>query len=374
LNDLADIGGPLGPAAPRAQARRLDGGYEVRISRRGDALSATVVSHRAPGALRVAEGRAAPEAAGLAGLLFPINATAQTAAALSAAEGALKVALTPAQVAARRLLVGFETASACAWRMGLAWSQLTGGLAHAEIVREARDAAAAAVGAIYENGDWARIGGGAIRPRPAELLEQTNAMRHALRLLAPMFDDIAPDAPAIGDIEARTWPLLDETGIERAATALSEDAGFAARPHLSGRAVEESPRAILGRSEITEGLATWFRAQAEFAAGLPDRLERALRDVRESDPASVNLKGSGKGWGIAVTARGRIIHWMSIERGKVRAWRAIEPTDWNFAPKGPVARAAELLSPDADLADAGRWIVAAFDPSAPCRVIVDEGA
>lgn len=357
--------------AVSAPARRLDAGYELRLAARDGVIGARVTSKRPAGALRVAEGRPAAEAAGLAGMLFPMNATAQTAAALSAAEAALKVNLGAAQTAARQMLVGFEAAAGCAWRMGLAWAQLTGASARSEVVQEARAASSAIAGAIFEDGEWARVGGGVVRPRPAEILDHLNTLQRVFRQLEPALDDVIDTVPALASLKGRAWPLLDETGVERAALALAEDPGFAARPHLSGRAIEESPRAVLQLWRLDEGLASWFRAQARFAHQLPGRLEKTARNVVRADPAHANLKGSGRGWGLAITERGRLIHWMALDRGKVRAWRAIEPTDWNFSPNGPVARAAELLHPDSDLNDGGRWIVAAFDPSAPCRVVVE---
>jgi hypothetical protein len=357
--------------APSGAARRLDAGYEVRLSERRGVVTASVASLRAPGALRVAEGRPVGEAAGLAGMLFPMSATAQTAAALAAVESALKLELAPAQRAARRLLVGLEAAAACAWRMGLLWPQLSAGATNAGPVQDARAAADAAADALFEDGEWSRIGGGALRPERERLRELLDAVAAALAALAPALDALAPHAPPIAPLQGRAWPLLEEADLEVAAAALAADASFAARPHLSGRAVEESPRALLKMTRADDGLPVWFRAQARFAAELPAALEAARSALADADPLSANLKGSGKGWGAAVSARGRIVHWIAVERGKVAAWRALEPTDWNFAPRGPVARAAELLDPDCDFGEAGRWVAAAFDPSAPCRIVVD---
>jgi hypothetical protein len=355
-------------------ARRLDAGYELRVSARRGVVTASVTALRAQGALRVAEGRPVGEAAGLAGMLFPMSAAAQTAAALAAVEAALKVTPPQAQIAARDLLVGLEAAAACAWRMGFVWPQLNGGATSGGPVQDARAAADAAAGALFVEADWARIGGGRLRPSRARARELAASATSALEALAPALDALIVHAPPIASLEGRAWPLLDEAGLRRAAAALAADPGFSARPHLAGRAIEEGPRALLSLPDTEEGLPAWFRAQARFAAALPARLERALDALADAEPASVNVKGSGKGWGQAVTARGRMIHWIAVERGKVAAWRALEPTDWNFAPRGPVARAAELLPPDGDLADAGRWVAAAFDPSAPCRIVVEADA
>src|SRR5262249_26958266 len=158
----------------------LDAGYEVRIGARRGVVTATAASFRAPGALKVAEGRPVGEAIGLAGLLFPMNAAAQTAAALSAAEAALRVSLPLGQIVARQLLVGSEAAAACAWRMGLVWPQLSAAVTTPSAVQQARAAADAVAEALYENGDWARIGGGVVRPRMARLHELLEATRRAL--------------------------------------------------------------------------------------------------------------------------------------------------------------------------------------------------
>jgi hypothetical protein len=359
-------------ASSPTSTRRLDAGYEVRISARRGLVTATAASFRAPGALKVAEGRPVGEAVRLAGLLFPMNASAQTAAALSAAEAALRMRLPSAQIAARQLIVGFEAAAACAWRMGLVWPQLSAAVTTPAAVQQARAAADAVAEALYENGEWVRLGGGAVRPSFTRLQELLDATRRALDTLSPALYCLVDHAPTLDGLSGGGWPLLDDAGVERAAVALSEDPGFAARPHLGGQPMEESPRAILKRWRADDGLEAWFRAQAHFAEQLPSRLAHTLREVAQAEPATAPLKGSGKGWGMAVSARGRIIHWMAIERGCVAAWRAIEPTDWNFAPRGPMARAAELLAPDASLAEAGRWLIAAFDPSAPCRVVLGD--
>jgi hypothetical protein len=369
---LSDAALEPAPGADASPPRRLDAGYEVRISARSGIVAASVASHRSPGVLRIAEGRPVGEAAGMAGLLFPMNAAAQTAAALSAAEAALRIEPPAGHIGARQLIVGFEAAAACAWRMGLVWPQLSAAVTSANPVQQVRAAADAAAEALYEGGDWARIGGGEARPQIARVRELLEATQGALTTLAEGLPAVIEGAPPLGGLQGRTWPLLDDAGVEHAALALSRDAGFAARPHLGGRAVEESPRALLKRWRGGEGLAAWFGAQAHFAEQLPLRLARTMRLLADAPPAGgAGARSSGKGWGMAVSARGRIIHWMAVERGRVAAWRALEPTDWNFAPRGPVARAAELLAPDESLAEAGRWLVAAFDPSAPCRVVVE---
>ena len=72
--------------------------------------------------------------------------------------------------------------------------------------------------------------------------------------------------------------------------------------------------------------------------------------------------GERAGTGCAVTARGPVFHRVDLAGdGSVARWRALAPTDWHFAPRGPLAA---LLGPgysdrDIDL------LVAGFDPCVP---------
>jgi Ni,Fe-hydrogenase I large subunit len=90
------------------------------------------------------------------------------------------------------------------------------------------------------------------------------------------------------------------------------------------------------------------------------------------DPVATSVPVEDRaGLGSAVTARGPVFHRVILDAdGRVESWRAVAPTDWHFAPEGPVARALSSQgSPDAM-----RRLVASFDPCAAWELAVADGA
>jgi len=117
-------------------------------------------------------------------------------------------------------------------------------------------------------------------------------------------------------------------------------------------------RKIFGATPVARLLALTVDARA-IAAGL----EGAM-GAGQAGPLAWR-EGEGSGTGCAVTARGPVFHRVGLdERGRVLQWRALAPTDWHFAPRGPVAGA---LSGVTSL-PAARLAVAGFDPCAPWSV------
>jgi Ni,Fe-hydrogenase I large subunit len=116
------------------------------------------------------------------------------------------------------------------------------------------------------------------------------------------------------------------------------------------------------------------RHAGEFAATLAGRLQALVVDLRqivsalrENGTASAQdvhawRESANTGTGRATTARGPVFHQVTLDpRDKVLQWRAVAPTDWHFAPRGPVARA---LGPGV-VNTAARLAIAGFDPCAP---------
>ena len=68
------------------------------------------------------------------------------------------------------------------------------------------------------------------------------------------------------------------------------------------------------------------------------------------------------GTGRATTARGPVFHRVSLdEKDRVVQWRAVAPTDWHFAPSGPVAKTLGEVAAE----KSARLAIAGFDPCAP---------
>ncbi|WP_210394943.1 nickel-dependent hydrogenase large subunit [Motiliproteus sediminis] len=149
-----------------------------------------------------------------------------------------------------------------------------------------------------------------------------------------------------GAAAAVTTPLLacpsDEQLCE-IAHAMKTDSYLAA-PQWRGACVETGARAYQQDH-------SWFANDSVMA--LPQALQRLLARLLElvslvrhltgngvALPVSGGLPlsdGDGVGW--VRTARGVLLHYAAAERDRVSDYRILAPTEWNFHPKGVLARA-----------------------------------
>ncbi len=94
-----------------------------------------------------------------------------------------------------------------------------------------------------------------------------------------------------------------------------------------------------------------------------------LLDEQSTYPVSAWPLGKGIGMGRAITARGPVFHRVELDEDKVSAWRVLAPTDWHFAPCGPLEHEARTLAPDEEQL---RLLVLGFDPCAPWSIASEE--
>ena len=163
-----------------------------------------------------------------------------------------------------------------------------------------------------------------------------------------------------------------------------EGAGYASAPDLDGVVPETGPWA---RASVTEPRLA--DRPETTAARLLARLDEtaaivpALRwlTVGEDDPplalAAVAFYRLGDGSGAAAveTARGRLYHHVELDaEGRVRRFQCLAPTEWNFHPRGPLARMLRgaTVALDHGGRDAVARLIAAFDPCVGYRLTVRE--
>ncbi|MEW5881683.1 MAG: hypothetical protein AB1761_14700 [Pseudomonadota bacterium] len=87
------------------------------------------------------------------------------------------------------------------------------------------------------------------------------------------------------------------------------------------------------------------------------------------------LPGAALAW--VEMARGVLIHAVQLDRSRaaIARYRVMAPTDWNFAPDGPVLRALRDVMGERDAAQRrrrARIIAAAYAPCYPVEVDVAE--
>ena len=305
--------------------------------------------------LQIGVNQSPEDALKLASLLFPLCPRAHTAAALNAIEHVSLVNLSEAQHCARASIVLAEAIAACVWRMGLQWTELLQQPGLVDPIAQARAASETLRQAIFP-ADWSKIGGADIHVDHMRLASSVNALDHSLIALSPIAESVMSQASQL-DLE---------TSREFGVPALSDgilDPDL--KPEIEQR--EESVRTQM-RTDAVTGLSDWFRAQSQLPRILLERLKAKLAKLNYARPTANLRLRDGTGLGIAQTARGRLRHVLSVQDGKIAYWQAHAPTDWNFATSGPAVQAFNALRIAPDNAKIARWIIAAFDPCAPCEV------
>lgn len=298
-------------------------------------------------------GRDLGDAITLAGLLFPICPRAHQIAALRAAEQAACIELPQAQALAREMALLSEGVFSAVWRAALSWAKMLDQPVPAAAVQMARSGNDAILRGLFE-GPWALLGGGTVVADIPALLKAAGTLARAFYQVRPLglaartyAADICLDVPALSAVHATSFVDLNAACDE----------------------VEESPRALLSGGHKPPTLAPWFDAQLAHAEGLLIELHEAIDQLHPSQPCETRQPLTGSGIGIAMTARGRLRHAITLKQGVVTSWSAMAPTDWNFAANGPAVKAASALrSPDEK---AAACLIAAFDPCAPCDVVME---
>jgi len=380
-------------------ADSIEGRIDVRLTiNEGRIAEAEVRSTRPVTACRVLEGRTIDEALALFPRLFAVCGTAQTHAALTTSEEALGIDVTPAQTAARRLLLLAETAREHAWRALLDWPALTGGAPDALALRDLRDALATFPRHLYPADDWARPGSAPLAPDEAALPDAIDAFADGLaRHVAGEAGGAWTDADALehwchegATVTARSLgavldgglagfgagpvaalPSLDTRRLDDLLAADQESA-FAAAPTWAGQAFETGPLVRCADVPVVadlvarhgNGVLARMAARLVELLATPGQMQRTVSEIT-ADPGG-GKPAARKGTGLAMIemARGRLIHRVEIAGDCIAGYQIVAPTEWNFHPDGALVQGLtgqEIESPDQAKA-ATALAVSALDP------------
>jgi hypothetical protein len=183
--------------------------------------------------------------------------------------------------------------------------------------------------------------------------------------------------------------LSVDNDFEIIARLAREDARYAAAPDLNGAVLETGPWARLHAGAATNARPIDLTESA--AARLRARLDEIVRTPRmlhglatgDDDPSLADAAvtgyclGGGRGAAALETARGRLYHHVELDvDGRVSRFQCLAPTEWNFHPRGPLARMLRGATVRFDRGgrDAVEQLVAAFDPCVGYKVTVREVA
>lgn len=347
---------------------------------------------------RVLVGSALDEVPRRLALLLPVCGHAHALAGLCAMEAALGIPVSPAQAAARRVIVLAEQAAALAWRTLIDWAALVGEAADPRPLAELRRLRNALAAALFGPGAWDRIGGASLRPDIAEARRVAQAIGARLCELIPEISDLsAPFArvstalQAGGSIPARVvaaarqpelagygrhdLPFVAERKAEWFHARLAAEPDFGDAPTVDGTPAETGALAERRHALVAEVCAAWgaglaarFFAQALDLVTLPARFESALAGTEADAPQACDCHGPGAGTGVAETTRGVLAHYIAVEDGRVVRARSVAPTEWNFHPAGPFVTALAAAPAVNHPLEAARWLAASMDPCVPFQI------
>jgi hypothetical protein len=368
----------------------IEGDLVVRLAWDGRGVRDVSIRSSRPAIAGVLAGRSAAEAAAIVPRLFGVCAQAQGAAA-AAAIGAAQQGV-PASTAAS-LAIAVETVFEDLWHLLACLPERVGAPSDVGTIGRARrlgmpllapgapdqaraDAIVAALCSI--------AGERVFDEPPAAFLARHDASAlHAWALGAATPPAIVARSllaarPALGASDVLALFDLDRPTVERVLLpSLARDAAFARTPDLGGEPRETGALDVAGRHPGIASLARQARngAATRLFARLV-QLATTLEALRGGDVAGVDAWSPAPDEGVAIvrTARGLLVHHARVRRDRVAAYAIVAPTEWNFHPRGALARGlATLASSDrASLARDASLLVQLADACVACTVEVDD--
>ncbi len=184
---------------------------------------------------------------------------------------------------------------------------------------------------------------------------------------------LAGDA-ALGASDVPPMPATDRAALEaHLLSALAADPGFAHAPTWDEAPVETGAYARLAaHPQVTD-------CARAFGNGIVTRMVARLTELAQQVGAlGANIGGTVDAWspaggeGVAAvqTMRGLLLHHATVRAGRVTRYAVVAPTEWNFHPRGALARGLEGLA-DTSAESLGRrtaLVVQALDPCVACAV------
>ena len=327
---------------------------------------------------RMTQDRPAADVVRTMPLLFSICGRAQGAAAAGAIEAAQGHAPDAAALADRRAEVRRETIIELMTRMLIDWPRMLG--AEPEVGNIARLRQASPQTALETSRTIAaeRIYG----TDPSEWLVAAspdsveNWTTTADTLPAHVLQSLLKESPDLGRSDVAAMPDTASDTICAILPSL-DDLAFGRTPDWRGRPVETGALARSAQHPLIAALLArdGNSVPTRYVAQLVDLASWLSVDEPERIPSvRQHSDGHGVGYGLAETARGLLLHQAEVSDGRVRRYRIIAPTEWNFHPAGALTRGLvdrSVVNAAAAKRAAG-LLVQALDPCVACTIEVED--
>ncbi len=347
-------------------------------------------------------GKTAEEALKTIPLIFSVCARAQSFAGVLACERAMGLPFFEDTCAARQIIVLTETAREHVLRIALDWpSHIVSEADNIDVkpimkLPKSMQQGLFASGQAFKPGARAQIDAVKVEDLVARLssfLErQIFGEDLALWSTRVDIDTLKVWADSAGTIPARLVSKvikLQWAGAGNAGTAFlpsisdkemlanikqDDDGAYRARPTWNLHPCETSclsrqlntPLINNLHTSFGNGLLTRLTARLCELASLPDEMRQLLGKCLNANKASRAQEQHMDGYGLAQieAARGRLVHMVQTDRERIKDYRILSPTEWNFHPDGPAARALVKLDAGnkAQLKQQAKLLITAIDP------------
>ena len=190
-------------------------------------------------------------------------------------------------------------------------------------------------------------------------------------LVALLLDEAARRAPGMPGMSTPPRVLPRQPAAVWAGVLQAADRRFASQPVWQGRPAETGALARHGGNPaVCAALANGQWLLARLLARCCDLAELPAR--LRHDAVWLDAAAPTPGVGVAATdtARGLLLHRVTVADGVVADYQVIAPTEWNFHPDGAWRHEIEGLSADSAAAAVNRvrQLVGVLDPCVPLRL------
>ncbi len=320
--------------------------------------------------------------------LYSVCGMAQSCASVAACEQAMGLDVPASTKAARQLVVWAETAREHVLRIALDWGQGAQASNLKNIMLLAQNIKSIFTN-VFEIGIFVTINKEAVLEQIIILEEhlETVVFGESLEFWQQRKNTGAVAdwaggkktraACMIADVLEKDWHGIGGNGAIPGLPALDDEdlllclkePGFIAEPSWQGIQFETTPLSRQIGNELIDdiGKKHGFGLMARLAALLVELsvIPSQMRDLLEN-PRTISGPNLGDGFGLAQleAARGRLAHAVELESGIVSQYWILAPTEWNFHPCGPAAKALDALAVNAngDLQEQARLLISAIDP------------
>lgn len=363
-----------------------------------------IVSSRLLALPRLFRGKRPEEVIRLVTTLYRICGTAQGMAAALAMEAAQGIACDPALHGARLRLLWLETAKEHLWRILADWPRFLGREPDHLLTTKALRLLPEARQTLF-SGDNPFLPG--VRPRsegasmnrvqrdltdlltqtvfgepPSQWLERLSEsslqdwIDRGEGMAAQLLRAIATEGGmGIGDLPLRHLPVLSPDELHGRLSA-PDGEQFVMQPDWHGYTWETGPMTrqrdhdLVRQAQVIwgQGLMTRLLARLVELACIPGQ----MTEGGTASAGEATSPAAGIGIGQVEAARGRLIHWVRLEGDRVSDYRILAPTEWNFHPRGVLARLLATLpqSTPETLRRQAELLINAVDPCVGYELIL----